>query len=75
MAASRFPGKLLHPIMGRPTIEHVYFCAPLFQDWDELLLATDDEISDYASANNIPTVMTSNSTLELLIVLLKRSSL
>ena len=62
MAASRFPGKPLHPIMGRPMIEHVYLRAAMFQDWDELLLATcDNEISDYASTNNIPTVMTSNS--------------
>ena len=59
MAASRFPGKPLHPILGRPMIEHVFCRARLYQGWDELLLATcDREIADFAIAKHFPVVMT-----------------
>ena len=34
MAASRFPGKPLHPIAGKPMLEHVYERAKLTWDWD-----------------------------------------
>jgi len=59
MAASRFPGKPLHPILGRAMIEHVYHRARLYPDWEKLLLATcDDEIADFASEKGIPVMMT-----------------
>ena len=32
MAASRFPGKPLHPIAGRPMLEHCYLRAGLTRD-------------------------------------------
>lgn len=61
MSSSRFPGKPLHPICGRPMIEHVYLRAQKFSNWDTLRLATcDDEIAQFAHTKNIPVVMTSN---------------
>ena len=34
MAASRFPGKPLHSILGRPMIEHCFERAKLFDHWE-----------------------------------------
>lgn len=60
MAASRFPGKPLHPILGRPLLEHCFERARLFEAWDDLLLATcDAEIRDFADAKGYPVAMTS----------------
>ncbi len=42
MAASRFPGKPLHPIAGRPLLEHCYLRARLFDRWDDLFITTCD---------------------------------
>ncbi|MEK9571207.1 MAG: NTP transferase domain-containing protein, partial [Paracoccaceae bacterium] len=62
MAASRFPGKPLYPICGRPMVEHVYERSLMFKNWDGLFLATcDEEISQYAASKNMPTLMTSNT--------------
>lgn len=59
MAASRFPGKPLHPILGRTMVEHVYIRANMYDGWDELVVATcDDEIRDFATSTDIPVVMT-----------------
>lgn len=59
MAASRFPGKPLYPILGRPMIEHVYLRAKMYGNWNKLVLATcDHEIERFAQAKNIPAVMT-----------------
>jgi 3-deoxy-manno-octulosonate cytidylyltransferase (CMP-KDO synthetase) len=59
MAASRFPGKPLHPICGRPMMEHVYLRAKMFKQWNQLVLATcDAEISQFANDRSIPVVMT-----------------
>ena len=59
MAASRFPGKPLYPILGRPMIEHVYCRAQMYQGWDELVLATcDKEIADFATSKGYPLIMT-----------------
>lgn len=61
MAASRFPGKPLYPILGRPMIEHVFRRAEKFSKWDGLCLATcDAEIEDFARTLKIPVVMTSS---------------
>lgn len=59
MAASRFPGKPLYPILGRPMIEHVYLRAKMYAGWDRLVLATcDREIEQFAKDKGIPVVMT-----------------
>ena len=61
MAASRFPGKPLHPILGRPMIEHCFERAKLFTGWDYLALATcDEELRIFAEEKNYPALMTSD---------------
>src|ERR1044071_4019199 len=59
MAASRFPGKPLFPIHGRPMVEHVYRRAERYKGWSDLVLATcDSEIAAFGRERNIPVVMT-----------------
>lgn len=59
MAASRFPGKPLYPIHGRPMIEHVFLRAQMYKEWSNLVLATcDDEIKQFATEKGFPVVMT-----------------
>ncbi len=59
MAASRFPGKPLHPICGKPMLEHVYLRAREYPGWDQLVVATcDDAIARFAAGNGMPVVMT-----------------
>jgi len=54
MAASRFPGKPMHPILGRPMVEHVFLRAAMYKEWSALTLATcDDEIAAFAKAKGI----------------------
>ena len=61
MAASRFPGKPLHPIAGRPMLEHCYLRADLYERWDELYVATcDTEIQQFCAENKFNCVMTSD---------------
>ena len=62
MDSSRFPGKPLFPICGRPMIEHVFLRAQKYLEWDSLYLATcDDEIAQFAEDNNFSHVMTANT--------------
>jgi 3-deoxy-manno-octulosonate cytidylyltransferase (CMP-KDO synthetase) len=59
MAASRFPGKPMHSILGRPMVEHVYLRAKMYSGWTKLVLATcDKEIADFGRDKSIPVVMT-----------------
>lgn len=61
MASSRFPGKPLAKICGRPMVEHCFERARLFGRWDGLFLATcDDEIRDVAEGKGYPVIMTSD---------------
>ena len=61
MESSRFPGKPLYKIAGRPMIEHVFHRAKLFPQWDALALATcNGEIADFAHTLGLPVIMTSN---------------
>ena len=61
MAASRFPGKPLHPICGRPMVEHAFCRAAMFPKWDGLYLATcDKEILDFGKSKGWPSLMTSD---------------
>ena len=62
MGASRFPGKPLAPILGRPMIEHCFQRAKMFERWDGLFLATcDEEIRAFAESKGYPVIMTSDS--------------
>lgn len=62
MAASRFPGKPLHPILGRPMLEHVFERAKLFDRWDALAIATcDEEIREFAESKGYPVIMTADT--------------
>jgi 3-deoxy-manno-octulosonate cytidylyltransferase (CMP-KDO synthetase) len=61
MASSRFPGKPLVPILGRPMIEHVFRRAQLFPEWTGLFLATcDREIEQFGQRKGWKTLMTSD---------------
>ncbi|MBT6400878.1 MAG: 3-deoxy-manno-octulosonate cytidylyltransferase [Verrucomicrobia bacterium] len=42
-ASSRFPGKPLHPLLGKPLLQHVFERATLCTELDELVIATDDD--------------------------------
>lgn len=62
MAASRFPGKPLHPILGRPLLEHCFERAKLYGSWDALVLATcDEEIRAFGEDKGYPVIMTSDA--------------
>ena len=62
MASSRFPGKPLLPICGRPMVEHVFERAAMFDRWDGLYLATcDAEIAEFARAKGYPVIMTADT--------------
>lgn len=59
MAASRFPGKPLHPIHGKAMLEHVFQRAKLYKGWDCLVIATCDiEIEQFSKKKGFPVVMT-----------------
>jgi len=60
MASSRFPGKPLYPICGKPMVEHVFRRAEMFGGWDGLYLATCDlEIAELGESRGWRVVMTS----------------
>lgn len=62
MASSRFPGKPLIPILGRPMIWHVFRRAKLAKGLDEVVVATCDEaIAEAARGFGAPVVMTASS--------------
>lgn len=62
MAASRFPGKPMVPICGRPMIEHCFLRAARFTRWDGLFLATcDREIADFGEAKGWPVIWTKDT--------------
>jgi len=61
MAASRFPGKPLSLIHGRPMVEHVFLRAQMYSGWNNLVLATcDEEIASFAKSKEFSVVMTGN---------------
>lgn len=62
LSASRFPGKPLHLICGKPMLEHCYARARFFERWDGLFLATcDDEIADFGNKMDYPVIMTADT--------------
>ncbi len=62
MGSSRFPGKPLASILGRPMIEHVYRRTAMCPELAEVFVATcDQEIMDSVSAFGGRAIMTSSS--------------
>lgn len=62
MGSSRFPGKPLTPILGRPMIEHVYRRVALCEQLDATIIATcDEEIRQAAESFGAPVIMTSDA--------------
>lgn len=62
MGSTRFPGKALAPLCGKPIIQHVYEAAMSTALFDEVLVATDsDAIIDAVSSFGGTAVMTSQS--------------
>jgi len=62
MKASRFPGKPLFPIHGRPMIEHVWHRAKMYSKCDALAICTcDDEIREFGDTHGIPVIMTAST--------------
>lgn len=61
MGSSRFPGKPLFKILGKPMIEHVYKRAQLYPHWTTLGLTTcDNEIADFGYSQDWTVIMTSD---------------
>jgi 3-deoxy-manno-octulosonate cytidylyltransferase (CMP-KDO synthetase) len=61
-ASSRFPGKPLADICGKPMIWWVYQQAKKVKEFTEVYAATDDKrIEDVCACYNIPVIMTSQS--------------
>lgn len=61
MAASRFPGKPLYPILGQTLLEHVFLRAQMYNSWSQLFVATcDSEIKQFSESKNFPVMMTGN---------------
>jgi 3-deoxy-manno-octulosonate cytidylyltransferase (CMP-KDO synthetase) len=62
MGANRFPGKPLHPIAGRPLVEHCFLRGRMFDRWDGYFLATcDDELRAFAEEKDFPCIMTADT--------------
>jgi 3-deoxy-manno-octulosonate cytidylyltransferase (CMP-KDO synthetase) len=62
MGSSRFPGKPLAPILGRPMIEHVFRRAAMCDVLDAVYVATcDEEIRRVAEGFGAPVLMTSSA--------------
>lgn len=59
-ASTRFPGKPLARLCGKPLLQHVYDEALKFSQWDDLVVATEsEEIETYCKQAGISVVMTS----------------
>lgn len=62
MAATRFPGKPLAPILGLPMIEHVRRRVSMCNDLDEVIVATcDEDIKNVVEAAGGRVIMTSDT--------------
>ena len=62
MSASRFPGKPLFPIHGKPMVEHVWHRAAMYPKWDKLAICTPDtQIEDFAKSKGFDVVMTADT--------------
>ncbi|MFO7936315.1 MAG: 3-deoxy-manno-octulosonate cytidylyltransferase [Kiritimatiellia bacterium] len=56
--STRFPGKSLHPVLGKPLVEHVVCAVKGAKELDEIKVATDDRRIADALAGKVDVVMT-----------------
>ena len=56
--STRFPGKSLHPILGKPLVEHVVDAVKCANELDEVMVATDDQRIADALEGKVRVVMT-----------------
>lgn len=62
MGASRFPGKVLAPMLGMPMVGHCYHRTRLAAGLDSVYVATcDDEIADYVTTIGGKAILTSTA--------------
>ncbi len=62
MASTRFPGKPLKEILGKPMIYHVYFRSKMASIFKDVYIATcDKQIKDYCLGNNMSVIMTKDT--------------
>lgn len=62
MGSSRFPGKPLAPLLGRPMVEHVYRRTAMSEGLSDVFIATcDEEIRDAVTAFGGKVVMTADT--------------
>lgn len=60
MSSTRLPGKPLRNIVGMPMLEHVFLRSKLYNQWDDISIATCDlEIKNFCISKNYNFVMTS----------------
>jgi 3-deoxy-manno-octulosonate cytidylyltransferase (CMP-KDO synthetase) len=65
--SSRFPGKPLCDILGKPMIQWVYESAMKWDKWKEVVVATDSrEIEEVCEKRKIPCIMTKDTHLDCL---------
>jgi len=66
-ASSRFPGKPLCDILGKPMIQWVYEAAKKWNHWEGLYIATESEkIVEVCDHLNLPTIMTADTHVDCL---------
>lgn len=62
MGSSRFPGKPIAKILGRPMIEHIYKRVAMSKSLDATYIATcDEEIRQVAESFGAPVIMTADT--------------
>jgi 3-deoxy-manno-octulosonate cytidylyltransferase (CMP-KDO synthetase) len=62
MASSRFPGKPLFPLCGRPLLEHCFLRGRLWPHWSGYVVATcDREIQAFAESKGWPVIWTKDT--------------
>ncbi|MAG24879.1 hypothetical protein CMI47_04795 [Candidatus Pacearchaeota archaeon] len=65
--SSRFPGKPLCDILGKPMISHVYDSVINWGKWEEVYVATDNnEILEACKEHSIPCIMTKDTHVDCL---------
>ncbi|GAB4179831.1 MAG: 3-deoxy-manno-octulosonate cytidylyltransferase [Calditrichia bacterium] len=59
--SERFPGKILHPVAGKPLLKWVYEEASRVKNASVIVLPDNKRVADYLEKEHIPFIMTSES--------------